>query len=218
MSGLLIIGAGGHGKVVADTAFEDGRWDKIAFLDDRYEQIDRVMNCPVLGSLLQAQEYLQDYPDMVVALGNNTLRVELLKRYMELGFKLPVLVHPTAFISRAARLNPGTVAFPRVAVNAEAKIGFGSIINTGAIIDHDCLLGEGVHICPGVNLAGEVKVGDYSWIGIGTSVIQQVSIGENVVIGAGSVIVKDIESNVKVLGVPGRVVTTMSETNKRIYL
>lgn len=206
MNGLLIIGAGGHGKVVADTACEGGRWDKIAFLDDRYKQIDNVMNWPVLGSLLQAQEYLHDYPDLVVALGNNKLRVELLKRYSDLGFRLPVLIHPTAYISRAASLNPGTVVFPRVAINAGANVGFGSIINTGATIEHDCRIGVGVHICPGVNLAGEVKVGDYSWIGIGTTVIQQVFIGEHVVIGAGSVIVKEVESNVKVLGVPGRVV------------
>lgn len=206
MSGLLVVGAGGHGRVVADTAVEDGRWNKIAFLDDRHKQIDCIMNWPVLGSLLQAQEYLHDYPDLIVAIGDNTLRVKLLRRYLQLGFKLPVLIHPTAFVSKIARLSPGTVVFPRAAVNVGVGIGFGSIINTGAIVDHDCLLGEGVHICPGASLAGEVKVGDYSWVGIGTSVIQRVSIGENVFIGAGSVIVKDTGSNVKVLGVPGRVV------------
>lgn len=206
MSGLLVVGAGGHGRVVADTAMEDGRWDKIAFLDDRYAQIDSIMNWPVLGTLLQAQEYLQEYPDLIVALGENSLRVKLLMSYKKLGFKLPVLVHPSAFVSRAARVNPGTVVFPRAAVNAGAGIGFGSIINTGAVVDHDCLLGEGVHICPGASLAGDVKVGNYSWVGIGTSVIQNVTIGENVFIGAGSVIVKDIGSNVKVFGVPGRVV------------
>lgn len=206
MSGLLIVGAGGHGRVVADTALEDGRWDKIAFLDDRYKQMDCNMNWPVLGSLLQAGEYLQDYSDLIVALGDNTLRVTLLRSYMKLGFRLPVLVHPAAFVSRAARLSPGIVVFPRAAVNAGVGIGFGSIINTGAIVDHDCLLGEGVHICPGASLAGEVKVGNYSWVGIGASVIQKVSIGENVFIGAGSVVVKDIGSNAKVLGVPGKVV------------
>lgn len=206
MSCLLIIGAGGHGKVVADAAFEDGRWDRIAFLDDRYKQINTVAKWPVLGNLLQVKDFLRDYPDLIVAIGNNKRRVELLRLFLNLGFNLPVLVHPTAFISKSARLFPGTVICAKAAVNTGAVIGFGSIINTGATVDHDCLIGEGVHICPGVNLAGEVKVGNYSWVGIGAAVTQQITIGENVIVGAGSVIVRNIESNLKVHGVPGRVV------------
>lgn len=206
MSGLLVIGAGGHGKVVADTAKEVGCWDKIAFLDDRYKQIDNVLGWPVLGKLLQEEKYLQQYPDLIVAIGNNKHRVQLLKGYMDLGFRLPVLIHPTAFVSKSATIQPGTVIFAQAAVNAGASVGLGNIINTGATVDHDCFIEEGVHICPGVHLAGEVNVGKFSWIGIGAAVIQQVAIGDNVMIGAGSVITRDICSNVKVMGVPGRVV------------
>lgn len=206
MSGLLIVGAGGHGKVVADTACCVGAWDKIAFLDDRYESLIRVMKWPVLGGFKQAVDFIKDFPNLIVAVGNNTLRVELIRHFAKLGFNIPSLVHPTAFISSSAKLEPGSVILAQAGVNADVRVRLGSIINTGATVDHDCILGEGVHICPGVHLAGEVLVGNYSWIGVGTSVINQVSIGENVVIGAGTVIVNDVQSHVTVYGVPGRVI------------
>lgn len=206
MSGLLVMGAGGHGKVVADTASCTDRWNKIAFLDDRYESLSRVMNWPVVGGFNKVPDFIEEFSDIIVAIGNSTLRVQLLKRFAELGFNIPSIVHPTAFVSKAAELEPGSVVFAHAVVNAGAHIGLGCIINTGATVDHDCILGEGAHICPGVHLAGEVLVGNYSWIGIGASVVNLVSIGENVLIGAGSVIVSHIQSNVIVTGVPGRVV------------
>lgn len=206
MSGLLIVGAGGHGKVVADTASCNGSWDKVAFLDDRFPSFRQVLNWPVLGSIAQAPSFLEDYPDLTVAIGNNPLRVKLLRRFAELGFRLPGIVHPSAYLSETAVLGSGSVVLPQCAVNAGAVIGFGCIINTGATIDHECVLGEGVHISPGAHLGGEVTIGDFSWLGIGSSVIQQITIGKNVVIGAGTVIIKNIPDNVKVYGVPGRVV------------
>lgn len=206
MNGLLVVGAGGHGKVVADTAYSIGRWDKIAFLDDRYASIGNVLNGPVLGPLNQAASFLSEYAELVVAIGDNYLRVNLLRKFEDIGFRLPTLVHPTAFVSRAASLKPGTVVLSQAAVNAGAKVGFGCIINTAATVDHDCVLGTGVHVCPGAHLGGEVSVGDYSWLGIGSTIIHKISIGEKVIIGAGTVVIKQIENNVTVFGVPGRVV------------
>lgn len=206
MKGLLIAGAGGHGKVVADTAYASGCWNNIAFLDDRFPFLHDVLGWPVLGKLEQAADYVGDYGNLVVALGDNLLRVNLIKKFSEIGFYIPVLVHNTAYVSKFAELAAGSVVFAKAVVNAGAKIGLGSIINTGATVDHDCLLGQGVHLSPGVHLAGKVSVGSYSQVGIGTSVIQQVFIGENVLIGAGSVIANNIKNNVVVMGVPGRVV------------
>lgn len=206
MSRLLIVGAGGHGKVVADTAFECGRWEKIAFLDDRYPELNSSLLWPVLGKIEQAALFLLDYSDLSVAIGNNLLRVELVHRFTKMGFFTPTIVHPTAFVSRSAMIGAASVVFAQVAVNAGTQIGIGSIVNTGATIDHDCLLGDGVHISPGAHLAGTVKVGNYSWLGIGSSVIQQISIGESVVVGAGAVITENVPNDVTIVGVPGKII------------
>ena len=206
MSGLLIVGAGGHGKVVADTAYESGRWEKIAFLDDRYPELKSSLLWPVLGKIAQATEFLTEYSDMVIAIGNNLLRAELVYRFTKMGFFMPTIVHPTAFVSKSVMIGAGSVVFAQVAVNAGTQIGHGSIVNTGATIDHDCLVGDGVHISPGAHLAGTVIVGNYSWLGIGSSVIQQISIGENVVIGAGAVITQNVPNDVTVVGVPGKII------------
>ncbi|MDT3698296.1 MAG: acetyltransferase [Thermincola sp.] len=205
MSGLLVVGAGGHGKVVADTAEAMGQWEHIAFLDDKYPSVSSIMDWPVIGTLDQALPLQDKFSDLTVAVGNNTRRVELLYFFAKLGFNPVVIAHPRAFVSERAVIEAGSVVLAQAAVNAGAKIGFGSIINTGATVDHNCMLGEGVHLSPGVHLAGEVKIGRYSWLGVGSSVIPAVNIGENVTVGAGAAVIKDIESNIKVVGVPGRV-------------
>ncbi len=206
MAGLLIVGAGGHGKVVADTAYESGRWEKIAFLDDRYPVLKSILQWPVLGTISQASVLIEEYSNIVVAIGDNVLRFELVHGFIEMGFVLPVIVHPTAFVSRFAQVGLGSVIFAQVAIHAGTHIGIGSIVNTGATIDHDCLVGNGVHISPGVHLAGGITVGNYSWIGIGASVIQEICIGEHVMIGAGAAIHTMIPNNVTVVGVPGKVI------------
>ena len=207
MSGLLVVGAGGHGKVVADAAGETGRWDQIAFLDDGYpELLSARQEWPVLGKVNQALEFLNRYSDIVIAIGDNFLRVQLLRYFAEAGFNLPVIVHPAAFASKDAILEPGSVLFAQAAVNAGAKASFGCIINTGATVDHDCVLGEGVHLSPGVHLGGTIRIGKYSWLGIGASVINQLVIGENVIIGAGAAVISNIEDNVTAVGVPAKVI------------
>lgn len=204
MKGLLIIGAGGHGRVVADTAWESGLWDNIAFLDDNI--CGDILIWPVLGRVDQAQLFLNDYGSLAVAIGDNRKRVEMLYYFAKIGFALPPVIHPRAYVSSQAVIGLGTVVFAGSVINAGAVVGAGCIVNTGATVDHDCVLEEGVHLSPGVNLAGEVKVGRCSWVGIGSSVIQQVSIGKNVMIGAGAAVIEDVEDGATVVGVPGRVI------------
>ncbi|MCL0028312.1 hypothetical protein M1M88_01160, partial [Peptococcaceae bacterium] len=153
MINLLIIGAGGHGRVVLDTALEMGKWEKIAFLDD-YKTGSNIYGCAVIGKLNQAKEFLNEYSDVVVAFRDNFMRVQLLKRFMELGFNLPVVKHPQAFISKNATVGAGSMVFAQAAVNVGAKVGFGCIINTASVVEHDCILGDGVHLSPGVRLGG----------------------------------------------------------------
>ena len=206
MTGLLIVGAGGHGKVVADTACEMGRWNKVAFVDDRYPSLTEVFCWPVIGRFDEIEPLLSEYSDIAVAIGNNHLRIDLLKRFMAMGFSLPAVIHPTAFVSSRSEINDGVVIFAHAVINVGAEIGLGCIINTATTVDHDCILSEGVHLSPGVNLAGEVSIGSCSWLGVGSSVIQKIEIGNNVIVGAGAAVISDIVSNVTVVGVPAKVI------------
>jgi len=202
MSGLLVVGAGGHGKVVAETAQAMGTWKDIAFIDDRYPELQRSLSIPVVSGIDNIPEFRAAFPDIIVAVGDARTRLNLLQRFADAGFRLPSLIHPSAWVSPSARLGEGSVVFAQAAVNADAHIGMGVIINTGATVDHDCMIGDGVHVCPGVHLAGEVYVGEKSWIGIGASVIQQIRIGAGVTVGAGAVVVDDARDGVTVAGVP----------------
>ena len=213
MSGLLILGAGGHAKVVAETAISCGVASSVAFLDDRCSSLDvflSVLGWPVIGPLalaLQADTSSQ-FDAAVVAIGHASTRLHWIQQLQDIGYHLPVLMHPTAWVSPSAHLGPASVVFAQVAVQAQVSIGTGAILNTGCSVDHDAQLADGVHICPGARLAGDVNVGARSWIGIGASVIQQVRIGSDVTVGAGAVVVRDLPNSVTAVGVPARVVSS----------
>jgi sugar O-acyltransferase (sialic acid O-acetyltransferase NeuD family) len=200
---LLIIGAGGHGKVVADAALASG-WDTVAFLDDRGAAAGAPLGFPVLGPCEELAVHRDRFPAAAVAVGRAARRLELLDRCRAEGFELPVIVHPRASVSRFASLEAGCVVFAQAAVNASARLGVGCIVNTGATVDHDCTLGSGCHVCPGAHLAGTVVAGDRVWFGIGSAVRQGVSIGRDVMIAAGAVVVSDVPDATTVMGVPAR--------------
>jgi sugar O-acyltransferase (sialic acid O-acetyltransferase NeuD family) len=140
----------------------------------------------------------------VVAIGNNHLRMELQSKLVDAGFEMETIVHPSAQVSRFARLGAGCVVFANAVVNVDAEVGDAGIINTAATIDHDCRLGNGVHVAPGANLGGGVTVGDFSWIGIGAAVRHYISIGTDVTVGAGAVVVSNILDGVTAVGSPAR--------------
>jgi len=206
MKRLLIVGAGGHGQVVADVAREMGVWNEIAFLDVNYPALSRSGDWSVVGTDSDAMRLQEQYNDLFVAVGDGRRRGELLDRYLSQGFIVPVIFHSKASISAGAKLAPGTIIMAQSVVNYGAQIGIGGIINTSASVDHGCLLGNAVHICPGARLAGEVSVGDYSWVGIGSSVIQQLCIGAGVVIGAGAAVIGDIPDGATACGIPAKII------------
>jgi sugar O-acyltransferase (sialic acid O-acetyltransferase NeuD family) len=206
MNGLLIIGAGGHGKVVADIARQMGKWRDIAFLDDLFPGSHMVCEWKVLGKTTEVNRFREQYPEAIVAIGANSLRLEIQKEMSRAGFQFPVLIHPDASVSPLTSIGPGTVICPQAAVIIGCRVGVGVIVNTGASIGHDCLLEDGVHVAPGVRLAGGVSIGESSWIGIGATVKECVSIGHGVIVGAGSTIIRDIPNEVTVVGSPGRVI------------
>ena len=213
MAGLLLLGAGGHARVVAETALATGRFSRIAFLDDRWSgsvQLPDQLGWPVIGPFAAAfdSQFRLHYPAATVAIGTAALRLQWLPRLASAGYELPVVVHPAASLSPSAKLGIGSVVFAQAAIQAQVVIGSGAILNTGCSVDHDSKLGDGVHICPGARLAGEVQVGDRSWIGTGASVIQQISIGTDVTVGAGAVVLRDLPDDVTAVGVPARVLPT----------
>jgi sugar O-acyltransferase (sialic acid O-acetyltransferase NeuD family) len=184
MTHLLILGAGGHAKVVAETAIASEYASSIEFLDDRFDGSDQV------------------------ALGNASIRLRWIERLQEAGYHLPVLIHPSSWVSSSAQIGSGSVIFSHATVQAEVLLGTGCILNSGCSVDHDAQLSDGVHVCPGARLAGEVQVGQRSWIGIGASVIQQVRIGSDVTIGAGAAVVSDIPDGITAIGVPACAVSS----------
>lgn len=203
MTSLAILGASGHGKVVADTAEACG-WTSVTFFDDAWPSRSANGSWPIVGDSAELFRRLKEYAGVIVAIGNNAVRDTKLLELQARHAPLISLIHPHAFFSHHARLGAGSVVFAGAVVNAGALIGRGAIINTGSSVDHDCLLGDAVHLSPGARLAGGVEVGDRSWIGIGATVRQLIRIGSYVTVGASSAVVRDVPDGIVVVGVPAR--------------
>lgn len=199
---LLIIGASGHGKVVADIALQMNQWQSIAFLDDD-EEIKSSMGIEVLGTSDSVFKYIDEY-EIIVGIGNNSTRQKVHEMLETVGTSIPVIIHPKAIVGEQVQIENGTVVMGGAIVNCCTKIGKGCIINTGSTIDHDNYIEDFVHISPGVHLAGTVRVGQGSWLGIGSVVNNNVNISSGCKIGAGSVVVKDITEPGVYVGTPAK--------------
>ncbi len=200
---LLLLGCGGHGRVVADAAIDCG-FDRIAFLDDRFQTIAPPKNTELLGPLAMAPQLVAEWPAAIVAIADCRMRFDLFMRLVEQGFKIPSVLHPSAVISRNAHISDGVFAAPAAVINVGAHIGIGTIVNTGARVDHDCQIGAACHLAPGATLSGEVQVGERSWLGTGCSVRQGVRIGEDVMVGVGAAVVCNLPGGKTYVGVPAK--------------
>ena len=210
---LVIIGAGGHGKVLAATALAAAQWARIMFLDDCAAG-GSVVGLPVLGGTdLIGGRVAPDTYQAAVAIGDNAARRRLCGRLKTLGFALPDIVHPSAVVAPFAELGGGCAVFAQAVVQPGSRLGEGCIVNTAATVDHDCTLGAFVHISPGAHLAGGTQVGGGSWIGIGACTRQQVRIGSGVTVGAGAAVVGDVADGLTVAGVPARVLERLEQTD-----
>ncbi len=199
MKKLMILGAGGHGRVVADCARSMG-YQEIAFLDDVAPQ--QSAEC-VLGSFHDAERYIDEW-DLFVAVGNQALREQIFYQLKQKNAAMPVIVDSSAVVGSNVTLGDGTVIMPGTVINNGTKIGCGCIINTGSTVDHDNVLEDFVHISPGTHLAGTVHVGRRTWLGTGCSVVNNCSIAADCILGAGTVIVRDIDEAGTYVGVPAR--------------
>jgi len=204
MKRLAILGASGHGKVVADAALAAG-WDEVHFFDDSWPERRHNGNWPIAGAFTEMTNGLgHTYDSAVVAIGQNETRLARAAALKSAGVPLATLIHPSATISPHASVGEGTVIFAGVVVNVDVLVGQCCIINTSATVDHDCELADGVHLSPGVHLGGNVVVGRASWLGIGACVRHGIRIGSNVVVGAGAAVVDDLQDNNCVVGVPAK--------------
>ena len=201
MKDLIIIGAGGHGRVVADIAQKLGLYEKIAFLDDG--DVKESMGLPVLGKMSEMDDYVTT-ADLFVAIGNSQVRETVIDRLLTMGAHIPTLIHPSAVIGACVEMGVGTSVMAGAVINPCVKLGQGVIVNTCSSIDHDCTIGDYCHISVGAHVAGTVKVGRHTWIGVGVTVKNNTSICENCMVGAGAVVVKDIVESGTYVGVPAK--------------
>jgi len=202
---VVIIGSGGHAKVVIELVRAEGKY-QIKGCTGIGESGFVLGDVPILGtdSVLPAM-LANGAKKAFVAIGDNHLRLRLLAQVLEMGFELINAVSPNAVVSPSATLGRGIAIMAGAIINASAEIGDGAIINTNAGVDHDCRIGRGAHIGPGSTLAGNVEIGCESFLGARTCVIPGVRIGSRAIVGAGSVVVRDIPDDVTAMGVPARI-------------
>lgn len=206
MTKCAILGASGHGKVIAEIAELNG-FKNIFFFDDRFPELTRLAHWSVKGSTADLLALVHKFDLVVVAIGHNATRLQKLQLLQQTGAKLEPLIHPSATVSGYAQLGEGSVVMANAVINAFSVVGVGGIINTSATVDHDCVLADGVHISPGANLAGGVCVGEQSWIGIGAQIKQLIRIGNKVIVGAGATVIRDIPDFQTVVGSPAVVIS-----------
>jgi UDP-perosamine 4-acetyltransferase len=205
---VLIVGAGGHGKVVLDCLRAAGECNPIGFVDaDTSLAGTSIGGLPVFGPPNQLPKIRSTkIKSAIIAIGDNRTRRSYARMLIDQGFDLINAIHPHACVSATAHIGRNVVIAAGAIVCTEARIGDSVVVNTAAVVDHECEIGEAAHICPTVALAGRVRVGEGAFIGIGAKVIPCLSIGEYAIVGAGAVVIRDVPAHATAVGVPAKVI------------
>lgn len=208
MKRVILVGGGGHCKVVIDALRLDKKFAIVGIVDKKEKIESKVFGVPIIGEDTCLPMYLKNgvrYCFVAVgSIGSMDLRIKLFNSAKRIGFIFPLVVHPSAVISNYAEIGEGSFIGARAIVNPGAKIGNNCIINSGAIIEHDCIIDNHVHIAPGVVMSGGVHIKEASHIGTGSTLKHGVTVGRNTVVGIGSVVVDDIADNIVACGNPCR--------------
>jgi sugar O-acyltransferase (sialic acid O-acetyltransferase NeuD family) len=198
---LVVFGAGGHGKVVADILLAGGQ-TPAGFVDDRLAAGSLVLGLPVLGPA----SWLDHTPARIaLGVGDNRARAEVAAACVARGGTLVAAIHPSAVVARSARIEEGAVVMALAVINPDATIERGAIVNSGAVIEHDCVLGAFAHVSPNAALGGGCRIGACAHLGVGASMLPGTSIGERTVVGAGAVVTRALPPDAVAAGVPARV-------------
>jgi len=205
---LILWGASGHARVIADIVRLQGSFNLVGYIDDVHPERKGELFCgaPVLGGSDELiQQRASGCTHVIIAMGDSAARMSCAERAMTLGFSFATAIHPRAIVAHDATIGLGTVIMAGAIVNSGTTIGRHVIINTGAGIDHDGCIGDGAHIAPGARLAGNVTIGSGTWIGMGSLVKEKVTIGRNCMVGAGSLVLNSIPDGSTAWGSPAKI-------------
>ncbi|QDT98488.1 NeuD/PglB/VioB family sugar acetyltransferase [Gimesia aquarii] len=205
---IILLGGGGHAKVLIDLITERGEYKIVGILDPKMERGTHLKGIDVLGADDALSELRdQGIKNVAIAVGStkcNLLRKTLFDRSRELDFQIPALIHPNSICSSDISLSDGVQIMAGAIIQTDSILGEGTVVNTGAQVDHDCQIGSHVFLSPGVVLSGGVVVGNNAFVGAGAIVIQGVKVGDNAIIAAGAVVIQDVKDGALVKGVPAR--------------
>ena len=208
---IVMIGQGGHSKVIKDIILSNKAYEIVGYLDDQYEDVTIVDNT-YFGPISSVYDMINDFKQakFVIAIGNNKVRKKIAEKLDLPDNCYVTLIHKTAVISPNAKIGNGTVVMPNAVINADTQIGNHSIINTGSVVEHDNVLGDFVHISPQATLTGSIIIEEGAHIGAAATLIPSVKIGEWSVIGAGAVVIEDIPPNCTAVGIPAKVINKLN--------
>jgi len=198
MNRLIIVGAGGHGRVIADNALKNGYKD-IFFVDDK--STGECIGFPIIGTTDNLEDFNDGKTDFIIGIGNNEIRKNISEKY---NVNWVTIIHPSAIIGIDVSIGKGTVVMASAVINTSTSVGCHSIINTNAVVEHDNFIGSYTHISPAAALGGTVCIGEQVHIGIGAAISNNIKVCSNCVVGAGAVVVKDITKRGIYFGVPAR--------------
>lgn len=206
MQKIVIIGGGGHAKVLIDLIRTSENYEIKGILDSMIRTGAVVSGVSILGDdSLLPELYANGIKNVCLAVGSikdNSKRKTLYEKVKQIGFSVPCLIHPKAIVSKETQLSEGVQMMAGAIVQTGSVIKENTIINTGAIVEHDCNIGRHIHISSGAVIAGGCIINDGAFIGAGATIIHGVKVGENSIIAAGAVVINNVPDNVKVMGVP----------------
>lgn len=210
---IVIIGAGGHARVISEILNYDRNIEVVAFVDNVIRGSDeRIMGIPVLGDhSVLPKLFKSGVMGAIIGVGDNNIRKAHFEKIKNMGVELINAIHPTVHIAHNVKIGKGVVIVTGATIATGVEIGNNVIVNTGAIIEHEDILEDHVHIAPGTVLAGRVVVKEGAFIGAGTVIKEYITIGENATIGAGSVVLKDIPDNAVAVGTPAKIIKIKKE-------
>ncbi|MNQ93431.1 putative acetyltransferase EpsM [compost metagenome] len=183
---LLVLGAGGHGKAVAEAALLSGDWQRVMFVDDRWPELRESFGLPVVANIAGLAEVARQADAAIAAVGNNALRDQWLSAIRLAGLTPATVIHPRACVSTSARIGAGTAIMAMAMIGVDVQIGEGAIVNAGAVVDHDASLGDLAHLGVGVSIAGGVRVGACAWLQAGCCAGYQVAVPDGALYGPGT--------------------------------